>query len=290
MMTLLLGALLLFSHSVLHSKKPASHIPFYRITKAGSADTSYLFGTLHLLEASYVDTMPRVMHALGGADMVVGELEMDSVAHGFTIQSLMAQTPLDSVLTPSQFELVTKAVEKYSPVPIMMLNLAEPVVVYTIVMEGMYEQAHPENHKTGVPMDLYFQQYAKNHGKRVMGLEEASDQAQALDSIPQDEQVLSLMELVRDPKGAVKELNKMLAEYRAGKISEILDDPEFGSLSPDDMKSLLTVRNQKWLAELPKILDSHRAFIAVGAGHLAGKVGLVEGLKKLGYKVEAVKS
>ncbi len=263
-------------------------LPFYRITRTGSPDTSYLFGTLHLLEGSYVDTMPKIMAALRQADVVVGELVLDSSTAGDALQSLMDGPPLDSLLTKSQYSMVSKAVETYSPAPMMLLNNAEPVIVYSMILEGMYEKAHPENHVSGIPMDLFFEEEAKDSDKSVIGLESAGDQEQVLDSIPMDEQVDELIDLAEHPKDAMKQMDSMLADYRAGKITEILDDPSFGSFSPDEMASLLDDRNKKWLAILPAILDHNRAFIAVGAGHLVDKNGLVEGLKKLGYKVDSV--
>ena len=268
-----------------------SHLPFYRITHSGSPDTSYLFGTMHLLEGGYVDTLPRVMAALRRADIVVGELVLDSIVDGAgssagdALTGLFDSPPLDSLLTKQQYNKVSAAVKKYSPVPMLLLNHAEPVIIYTMIFEGMYASAHPENQTTGVPMDLFFQQEANKHGTPVMGLEEASDQERALDSIPLKEQTKELLDLVRHPKTTMREMNEMLADYREGRISEILDDPGFGSFSPSEMSSLLYSRNRKWLDTLPAILDHHNAFIAVGAGHLAGKRGLVDELRKRGYEV-----
>jgi uncharacterized protein YbaP (TraB family) len=283
-------SMFLFCLPLQHGTAPigAEKLPFYRITKTGSADTSYLFGTLHLLEGGYVDTMPKLMAALKRADVVVGELVLDSAMTGDALQGLLDGPPLDSILTKSQYHLVSQAVKKYSPAPIMLLNNAEPIVLYSMILEGMYEQSHPENHVTGVPMDLFFEQEAQKNGREVIGLEQASDQEQVLDSIPIQEQVEELLDLVQHPDSVMQQMDTMLADYRAGKITEILDDPSLGSFSPEEMASLLYDRNKKWLTELPKILDHHRAFIAVGAGHLAGEKGLVEGLRKMGYKVNAL--
>src|ERR1017187_9670580 len=91
--------------------------PFYRIVSHDLRDTSYLFGTLHLLESSYVDTMPQVMAALNSADEVVGELVLDTVATGDIMQSFLSGPPLDSLLTKAQYKLVSSAVKSYAPVP-----------------------------------------------------------------------------------------------------------------------------------------------------------------------------
>jgi len=242
-----------------------------------------------LLEGGYVDTMPYLMSALKRADVVVGELVLDSAMTGDALQGLLDGPPLDSLLKDSEYRLVSKAVKKYSPAPMLLLNNAEPVVLYSMILEGMYEKAHPENHKTGIPMDLFFEQEAQKNGKQVIGLESANDQEQVLDSIPIPEQLEELLDLVEHPDSAMIQMDAMLADYRAGKITEILDDPSFGSFTPEEMGSLLYDRNKKWLNELPAILRHHRAFIAVGAGHLAGDQGLVEGLRKMGYEVIAVK-
>lgn len=275
--------------SIQNLTKLVPHLPFYRITHAGSRDTSYLFGTLHLLESSYVDTLPSVMAALHRADLVIGELALDSIVNNGgmsdALSGLLDAPPLDSVLAKSEYHAVSEAVKKYSPAPMMLLNHAEPVIIYAMIFEGMYAKAHPENQTTGVPMDLFFQQEANKHGTPVMGLEQASDQEQALDSIPLKEQTEELVDLVLHPKITMRQMDQMLADYSAGHISEILDDPSFGSYSPKEMASLLYDRNQKWLDTLPPILDHHNAFIAVGAGHLAGKQGLVEQLRKRGYDV-----
>ena len=147
-----------------HTKAPK--LPFYRITRPEvSPDTSYLFGTMHFARRWIdVDTMPKVMSALRRADVVVGELVLDSSTAGDAMQSLLDGPPLDSLLTKSQYSLVSKAVQTYSPAPMLLLNNAEPIIVYSMILEGMYEKAHPENHTTGIPMDIYFQQKAQ--GKR----------------------------------------------------------------------------------------------------------------------------
>ena len=49
---------------------------------------------------------------------------------------------------------------------------------------------------------------------------------------------------------------------------------------------LLNDRNKKWVKELKEIMKNESVFVAVGAGHLTGKYGLISLLKKEGYTVE----
>ena len=55
------------------------------------------------------------------------------------------------------------------------------------------------------------------------------------------------------------------------------------------MIALLDKRNADWLTKLPAIFKEGPTFVAVGALHLAGDKGIVEGLRKLGYNVSPVK-
>ena len=284
--TLFITALVLLLVNSDKASQPKKLPLLYRITKTTSTDTSYLFGTLHLLESSYVDTMPGVMAALKRADVVVGEIVLDSTTLGDAMTEMMSGPPLDSLLSEKDYKLVSKNVQRIAHVPMMYLNRLSPIMIYALLLESLYQQAHPENHQTGIAMDLYFQQFAKEAGKQTMGLELASDQEALLkDSLPVDDQVEVLLDIVKDEKKTLKGLDKELNRYETGHIQQILDDPTTGAMSEAQREVLMYGRNRKWLTELPDILNHHNAFIAVGAGHLVGKEGLVEGLRKLGYTV-----
>ena len=51
----------------------------------------------------------------------------------------------------------------------------------------------------------------------------------------------------------------------------------------------LTKRNNNWIPKIEELLKKQSTFIAVGAGHLSGKNGLISLLKKKGYSVKPVK-
>ncbi len=60
---------------------------------------------------------------------------------------------------------------------------------------------------------------------------------------------------------------------------------EFGSNTKyEDI--LLTNRNKSWISQLKNIMRKESVFVAVGAGHLVGEKGLINSLRKAGYKVE----
>ena len=75
-------------------------------------------------------------------------------------------------------------------------------------------------------------------------------------------------------------MNKMLEEY----------DPK-DPLEAKLMKRLFTDRNERMAERIAKKLKAEPGksfFFAVGAGHLPGDDGIVERLRKAGYKVKRV--
>jgi uncharacterized protein YbaP (TraB family) len=173
--------------------------------------------------------------------------------------------------------------------PLDFFNSFQPLAVYALLVQGLYKNAHPENVKNGMVMDLYFQSRGKTAGKQVRGLESLSDETDALfGTMTMKRQVHELMDLIHHKKKMLAKLDEMLNAYQAGDLAKLMTDDELEAAGDKVMTALLTKRNATWLKELPKFLDAHNTFIAVGAGHLPGRHGLIVGLQKRGYTVVAI--
>ncbi|GAC1481695.1 MAG: hypothetical protein NVS1B13_04100 [Flavisolibacter sp.] len=53
---------------------------------------------------------------------------------------------------------------------------------------------------------------------------------------------------------------------------------------------LLYNRNRTWVKKMTDLMVTHALVVAVGAGHLPGEKGLINLLKKAGYRVEPVQN
>jgi hypothetical protein len=54
------------------------------------------------------------------------------------------------------------------------------------------------------------------------------------------------------------------------------------------INEFLVKRNKKWLPKIVSNINTNSTFIAVGAGHLAGDEGLINLLKKQGFKLKSI--
>ena len=147
-------------------------------------------------------------------------------------------------------------------------------------------------------MDQHLAKLAQKKNIKHQGLETPLEQLQYFDnlSLIQQEQFLIDVILQQDDtrySDALKEWYIKGDEQGFLKLQE-----EFSSLDPqqkqlDDLliKGLLHERNKK-LTKRIDILLQHQPtlqyFFAIGAGHMSGESGIVQSLRKRGYRIEKI--
>jgi uncharacterized protein YbaP (TraB family) len=88
---------------------------------------------------------------------------------------------------------------------------------------------------------------------------------------------------------SVKKMNRLYRTADLNGFAEMLREDSPCPMSAEQEKALNDTRNNRWLEKLPAIMADKPSFIAVGALHLVGEQGILVGLEKAGYKVEAVR-
>jgi uncharacterized protein YbaP (TraB family) len=134
-------------------------------------------------------------------------------------------------------------------------------------------------------------QMAKANGKEIKGLETMAFQASVFDSIPYEKQAEELLQTIDSIGNSKKYFILMLDAYkeqRLDKIEGIINDPAYGETDNQDI--LLDNRNKKWVDQLKQIMKKEPVFIAVGAGHLVGKAGLIALLRSAGFTVKGLEN
>jgi len=289
-----LAALLLFFLLGLHAapqlaaqeQKPGI---FYRITGNGLKDTSWLFGTYHLVKSSFLDEMPAVKKAFASSGGVVVEIIADP-AEAEAVQSMgMLQNQQLSDLLDQPFRDSLDAELKSSVgAGLEQLNQFKPMnVTLTLsLVHMMKNQAALLGKYTGLPLDAWFATKGKESAKEVKPLETLRQQMELLfNSSPLEEQVLGLKTFIRRKKemtGLGDELIKNWFEQDMRAMNAVYEKTLQVSGEED---RLIKERNINWMKVVPQWIQQGSHFIAVGALHLGGEYGLVEQLKKLGYTV-----
>ncbi|MDE6096871.1 MAG: TraB/GumN family protein [Muribaculaceae bacterium] len=275
---------------------PASSQILFKVEGNGLSAPSYIFGTHHLAPLSTIEKTGAAK-PFEESSQVVGEIDMtqDQMTLGMAMQPHMmapADSTLSKVISPEDFSVINEEFKKWAPMPGMeltMLDGMKPMVATAMVAVGMAAQAMP-GYNPQEQLDTYFQLQGKNQGKNIVPLETVEYQASVLyDTTPIAYQAEALVEMLKDPSKAIQASKDLTAAYEAQDLAKMLQLSEKEDEHPEFMVALLDKRNSEWLVKLPEIMKEAPSFIAVGALHLAGEKGIVEGLKKLGYTVTPVK-
>ena len=260
--------------------------------KVSDADTTlYLFGTIHLLPEGRTWRTPAFEQALAAADELVLEVaNVDDAAAGAGAMMKLGLSPGLPPLrerVPEAKRAALDAIVKDAGVPAAALDRMETWAA-SIVLLGVSFQRMGLDPKLGVESAITGP--FKASGKPVRGLETIEEQFGFFDTLSEDQQRTFLEGVLDSPDEAKKQFAAMLEAWARGDqegLARAFEDEQ--NLTPALREVLLTRRNAKWAQWLDARMDRPgTAFIAVGAGHLAGKDSVQAMLGKYGHKATRV--
>lgn len=270
---------------------------FYKVEGNGLESPSFIFGTHHLAPLSVVDSIPGCWEAFRNAEQVVGEIDLtaDQASLAMKMQPFMMapqDSTLSKVIAPEDLARVNEEFKKWAPMPGMelsMLDMMKPMVVTSMVSVQMVMKNLP-GFNPAEQLDTYFMFQGKNTGKTVRSLETPEFQAELLYGFePISSQAAHLVELLDDPDKMVDQSKRMNQAYLSQNIETLY---EMMNEEKDESalfaEKLINMRNANWIKELPAIFAERPTFVAVGALHLPGEHGVLEGLRKAGYTITPI--
>lgn len=278
--------------------------------------TSYLYGTMHVSNEKVIKLSDMAMDELDKCQVMAGELVLkESDMMPMLMSLIMKDTTLEMLLSPAEYQIVHKKLEEKMGFMATMLEKIKPVFISVMLSEQANQKSNEKDgEKTETtppfgkdfgkgfgglgglgggnqkpPLDMYLQDKAKQKGKEVVGLETVEEQLAAFNTITLKEQAKMLYETVTsENKAEGQSLEGMLDLYYRQEIDSLymLTNQALSSNSND---KLLIERNTNMADRMEKIMKEKSLFTAVGAAHLAGKTGLIDLLRKRGYRVEVIK-
>ncbi len=275
----------------------ASGQVLYKIEGNGLKAPSYIFGTHHVAPLSVAEQFGAI-EPFNAASQIVGEVDMtqDQMSLTMALQQHMvapADSTLSKVISPEDMAVISEEFKKWAPmqgIELSMLDGMKPMVISSMAVVGMCAEAMP-GFDPQAQLDTWFQTTGKAAGKTILPLETLEEQAVLLyDSTPISVQAEGLVDLLKNPSKAMEQTKTLSEAYMAQDLKTMYDLSLQDESHPEFMEAMLDRRNADWLTKLPAIFAEGPTFVAVGALHLAGEKGVVEGLRKAGYTVTAVKN
>jgi len=253
----------------------------YKI-ESPNGKASYLFGTMHIIPDSAFYFPGKLQKVIKHSDKIVleiGEMNMMKAQSLMTLKEgncfdIFTPVQKDSVLnwgaksldlTPELFE---SALGKSKPFVLMQLGTKDLLAGDVKFIEEEIKKVDNE-----IP---------------VVGLETLEQQIGLFDSIPDKVMAEMIMEYVRGSENSEELMVPMIQAYMEKDLEQLAKLIAEEESNGFDSEMLLTNRNKAWIPQIKSMIAEESCFIAVGAGHLGGKNGVIELLTKEGYKIVPV--
>jgi uncharacterized protein len=272
----------------------------WRIGKSSVAP-SYLFGTIHSTDESALEIARRAAQSIKGSKAAATELggPFDLVEKANITAATLAKAldrdhdTFDGVIAPENRRQIETFIESLG-YPAGFAHHLKPWFLAMLTAAPACEIAREAR---GLPeVDQFLAETAKDSGVKVIGLETVGEQLDAIAALSPKAAATLLTAAARDPGMNDDFYTTMLKLYRESRPAEILAVSDAaGKLSEAERAAesefthdLLQGRNAIMAERAAPLLADGGAFIAVGALHLAGKTGLIERFRAMGYTATKV--
>lgn len=271
----------------------------WRISGNGLENPSYLFGTHHLIPISFLDNIDGLEEAFESTEQTIGEIDLSAMGElqlKLMNEALMPEgITYGTLLNANDIAVLDSALHEWIGLGLDQLGQMKPAMLSNLISVTLYKKYYP-NLSGEKSMDEYFQEETSKRFRPVKELETVDEQIDMLFNYQSlSRQAELLMCVVKHPELLKDQMDKLQAAYYAYDLESIRklyeeDTPDDPCPATQEEKEMLNKkRNQKWLEKLPALMKEKSSFIAVGCAHLPGEDGLIEGLRKLEYKVEPIK-
>jgi uncharacterized protein len=286
--------------------KPNGNGLLWRIRQDNLPD-SYLFGTMHVTDTRVLTLPANAQAAFEKSTSLVIETTdvLDPAKASAAIlkrpdlMSFTDGTTLEQLIPAEDLEMVKGELSKRG-MPLGAVKMFKPWMLAAMLATPACEAMRKSE---GIEiLDISLATRAEIAEKPVLGLETMEEQISAMASLPMKDHINGLVETLRMADLSDDVFETMIALYAEGNTARIMPalgaamEAKTGKNELDDLEAqaafeekMITNRNTVMATRLPEKLQKGGAFVAIGALHLAGELGVVQQLKNAGYVVEVVK-
>ncbi|BAV04661.1 lipoprotein [Filimonas lacunae] len=259
----------------------------WEITGNGLEKPSYLFGTMHVSSKMVFHLSDSFYHAIQGCDVVALELNpyfwqrdmMKMEGDQRNLTEYISKTPGNFMLE-SSFRLM-----RYED-NLKAALTEDPTLINGLLYRSVQSQA---DYEESTYLDLYIYQTGRKLGKQPGGVEDYYE-AERLQFEAYQDMAKEKNKKRPDTDGeSMQNISKKLQEaYRRGDLDMLDSLEKLTSVSAAFNEKFIYKRNEIQANSMDTIMRHRALFVGVGAAHLPGERGVIELLRKKGYRLRPV--
>ena len=253
----------------------------WEIKGNGLEQSSYLYGTYHLLCPEDFLIKEKTLNAFDKSSQLILEVNFGDTAEINSVQrKLSTARKISDLLTRDEQIRLDTALRKYYSIGYKQVENVSAMMLSSLIIQKGIKCADVKN------PELELIKRAGGQNKTVGQLETALAQIDFLNKAFSPSMLVAQIE--QTPFYLEVSAN-LLKDYKAENMLElekIFTNPVY--MTDEATKWLFTIRNHNWVKKMPEMMKEKSTFFAIGALHLIGDEGLINLLRDQGYTVNAI--
>jgi uncharacterized protein YbaP (TraB family) len=256
----------------------------------GRNNTVYLFGSIHFAKEDFYPLPKAIEQAYERSQIAVFEADLGEM------KSLDTQTKLVKAGMCPAGETLSEHVSKdtYAALQSWLKNVVgepsalDPMKPWLASVSVVALELQKLGFSPNQGIDEHFYSKAKTDKKEIRALETVEFQINLFATLSREDNELFLKSMLEDADRFPKIFADVIDAWKIGNAAKI--EPlllESTQKYPAIHRKFLTDRNHAWLPKLEELLQGQKnVFVVVGMAHLVGKDGVVDLLRKKGFRIE----
>ena len=251
----------------------------WEVSGNGLSKPSYLYGTIHMICSGDYFLSEKTKKAFDASDKLILEINFSDPKEMSEVQQLaMGKEPLSKRLSPEELSKLEGILKKSGGITIQQVDAFSLFTVMSLISMKSFGC----NDLKFYEMD--FIESAKKRNLQIAGLETVKAQFKSFEDAYSDAEMIAMLE-----ETDIEETKKLVTDYKLENLEALYKLTTANNvMNAKTKKYLLDDRNLNWVKVLPEIMKKESVFVAVGAGHLAGDLGVINLLRKAGFTVKPV--
>lgn len=251
----------------------------WEVSGNGLVKPSYLYGTIHMICSGDYFLSEKTKKAFDKSDKLVLEINFSDPKEISEMQQMaMGKEPLSKKLNLEELSKLDAILKKSAGMTIKQVDAFSLMTVMSLISMKSFGCDDLRFY------EMNFIESAKKQNLPVVGLETVKSQFKSFEDAYSDAEMIAMLE-----ESDVEETKKLVEDYKQENLEGLFEKSTAENMmNAKAKKYMLDERNGNWVKLLPEMMKNESVFVAVGAAHLAGNDGVINLLRKAGYKVKPV--
>lgn len=251
----------------------------WEVSGNGLSKTSYVYGTTHMICSSDYFLTEKTKKAFDASGKLVFEVNLsDPNEMKYAEKMGIGEKPLSKTLSVEELSKLDEILKKNAGLNVQQVDAFSMMGIMGVVS---YKSFGCKDIKM---YEMEFMEAAKKKNLQMGGLETFKSQEISAANAYSNAELLAMLE-----ESTIEESSKLVSDYKNEDIQEMYEsNTREKVMNAKAKKYMLDDRNINWVKQMPGMMKTESIFFAVGVAHLGGDLGVINLLRKAGYKVKPV--